>query len=247
VVIEQGNFDVRVLAIDQFLFAYRDLSQNKLSHSAWLIAAWVNTEDPGIEALKTKALQQAQKEIGRYASGYPSNSGPAADEAVTAQVRALYNALRDRDGGITYQNRNTVPFTDEFGDQTSLSQKVRLPARSLREGCANCLDGAVLFASLLAAMDLDPVILFMPDHAVVGWKTARGATAEYRFLDIIDVSDPNKDFAAACKKGEALFEQVRNLVTDDSEPEILNPSSFAILVDIRSALRTRTLGILGEL
>jgi hypothetical protein len=207
----------------------------------------VNTEDGGIQALATKALQQAQKEIGRHASGYPNNSGPAADEAVTAQVRTLYHALRDREGGITYQNRNTVPFTDQFGDQTSLSQKVRLPARSLREGCANCLDGAVLFASLLSALDLDPVILFMPDHAVVGWKTARGSTAESRFLDIIEVSDPAKDFAAACKKGEALFEQVKHLVKDDSETEIMNPRSFAILVDIRAALRNRQLGILSEL
>jgi len=37
--INEGAFDIRVLALDQFLFAYQDPSQNKLSHSAWLIGS----------------------------------------------------------------------------------------------------------------------------------------------------------------------------------------------------------------
>jgi hypothetical protein len=243
--IDEGTFDVRVLPIDQFLFAYQDQRQNKLWHSAWLIASWVNSEGDAIRELTRKATQNVQKEIGGNVAGYPKTAGPAADDAVTAQVRALYYALRE--GGIIYQNRNAVPFTDQFGDQTSLSQKVRLPARSLAEGCANCLDGAVLFASLLSALDLDPVILFMPDHALVGWKTARGPISELRFLDIIDVSDPDKDFEAACKNGEAWYERVRDILKDDSETEITNPLRFAVLVDIRAAWRNRQLGILSKL
>lgn len=241
--INAGTFDVSVLALDQFFFAYQDQTQNKLSHSAWLIASWVNTEGVGIQELATKALQQAQKKIGPVA-GYPNYGGPAADEVVTAQVRALYHALRDKEGGITYHNRTAVPYTDQIGDKTSLSQKVRLPARSLEEGCANCLDGAVLFASLLSALDLDPVILFMPDHALVGWKTGRDPIAGMRFLDIVDVSDPTIDFAAACNNGEAWYERVKHLIKDDGETEIVNPSSFAVLVDIRAAQRDRRLGFL---
>lgn len=244
--IDEGTFDVRVLPIDQFLFAYQDQRQNKLSHSAWLIASWVNTEGDAIRELTRKAIQEVQKEIGGGVSGYPRSAGPAADEAVTAQVRALYHALRDREGGIIYQNRNAVPFTDQFGDETSLSQKVRLPARSLKEGCANCLDGAVLFASLLSALDLDPVILFMPDHALVGWKTACGPTPELRFLDIIDVSDPTKDFEVACKHGETWYEKVKNVIKEDDETEITNPLRFAVLVDIRAAQQKRKLGILSK-
>jgi AAA+ ATPase superfamily predicted ATPase len=248
--INEGTFDVSVLALDQFLFAYQDPAQNTLSHSAWLIASWVNTEADGIQELAKKALQEAKKalqetqnEIG-FVAGYPNNVGPAADEVVTAQVRALYHALRDKEGGITYYNRTAVPFTDQIGDKTSLSQKVRLPARSLKEGCANCLDGAVLFASLLSALDLDPLILFMPDHALVGWNTSRGPTAEKRFLDIVNVSEPTKDFVVACRNGEALYSRVKDLIRDDDEAEIVNPTSFAVLVDIRAAQQNRRLGFL---
>jgi len=239
--INEGAFDIRVLALDQFLFAYQDPSQNKLSHSAWLIASWVNT-DGEVQELANQAMREAQKEIGPDVSGYPNPASADAEDVVTAQVRALYHALRNR--GITYQNRTAVPYTDQFGDQTSLSQRVRLPARSLKEGCANCLDGAVLFASLLSAMDLDPVILFMPDHALVGWKTARSSTAEPRFLEIIDVSDPSKEFAIACNDGDAWYESVKDVMKDDTETEIRNASRFAILVDIRAAQQRRRLGIL---
>jgi hypothetical protein len=47
------------------------------------------------------------------------------------------------------------------------SQRVSLPRDSLRRGSFNCIDGAVLFASLMEALDIKPYIALVPGHAFV--------------------------------------------------------------------------------
>lgn len=240
-VIADDTLDVRVLAVDQFVFANKDEVENKLLNYSWLIAAWVNPEEPSVREMANKAAAEVAKQS-PLASGYPAVSGPAAEEAVTSQVRELYDALKAR--GITYQNRTGAPFKDHFNDRRVFSQRVRLPSRSIKEGCANCLDGAVLFASLLAALDLDPLILFLPDHALVGWMTARGPAGEPRFLEITDVADAGKDFDAACRNGTARYEKVRALVGEGPAPEIADIGNFAILVNVRAAWQEHLMSML---
>jgi hypothetical protein len=58
---------------------------------------------------------------------------------------------------------------------------------------------------MLAALDLDPVIFFAPEHALVGWKTASGPAADLKFLEITDVANANKDFAAAVTSGMNFY------------------------------------------
>lgn len=233
--ISEDSIFVRTLAVDQFVFASRDEIQNKLLDYSWLIAAWVNTQGESVAELANKAAAELRKQ-GSVASGYPGNTGPGAEEAVTAQVRELYNALKGY--GITYQNRTGAPFTD----RASFSQRVRLPSRSLKEHSANCLDGAVLFASLLAAADLDPLILFLHDHSLVGWKTARSPAAEMRFLEITDLME--KDFAGAHENGTSRYERMKHLVNEESKVDIADISNFAILVDVRAAWAKRNMGTL---
>lgn len=240
-VIADETLDVKVLSVDQFVFASKDEVENKLLNYSWLIAAWVNPEDKAVREMANKAAGEVAKQS-LLMSGYPAVIGPAAEESVTSQVRELYNALKGR--GITYQNRTGAPFKDHFNDRRIFSQRVRLPGRSLKEGCANCLDGAVLFASLLAALDLNPLILFLPDHALVGWMTARGPAGEPRFIEITDVVDSGKDFETACRNGMARYERVKALVGRDPVTEITDIGSFAILVNVRDAWQEYTMGTL---
>ena len=84
---------------------------------------------------------------------------------VTAQARAIFDALKE-DAGITYVN-STLSFNPE---QSARGQRVRLPRESLCERQANCIDGTLLFASLLEASSLHPAIVVVPGHAFVAWE-----------------------------------------------------------------------------
>ncbi len=50
-----------------------------------------------------------------------------------------------------------------------------LPRESLEDKQANCIDGAVLFATLLEAASLNPALVIVPGHAFVAWETWSGS------------------------------------------------------------------------
>jgi len=49
---------------------------------------------------------------------------------------------------------------------------VRLPQESVLQKSANCIDGAVLFASLFENIGLEPLIVLTPGHAFIGVRLA---------------------------------------------------------------------------
>jgi hypothetical protein len=100
----------------------------------------------------------------RQLSGYQSD--------VALQVRAIYEALK-QDAQITYVN-SLIAFNP---DESARGQRVRLPRETLEEKQANCIDGTLLFASLLEAATLNPAIVIVPGHAFVGWETGPNSGA----------------------------------------------------------------------
>ncbi len=100
----------------------------------------------------------------RQLSGYQSD--------VALQVRAIYEALK-QDAQITYVN-SLIAFNP---DESARGQRVRLPRETLEEKQANCIDGTLLFASLLEAATLNPAIVIVPGHAFVGWETGPSSGA----------------------------------------------------------------------
>ncbi len=128
-------------------------------NGAWVdltryFGAFVTPNRPEVMAFLRKAAERhPQKRL----SGYQSD--------VTAQTRAIFDALKD-DAGITYVN-STISFNPE---QSARGQRVRLPRESLEEHQANCIDGTLLFASLLEAASLHPAIVVVPGHAFVAWE-----------------------------------------------------------------------------
>jgi hypothetical protein len=86
-------------------------------------------------------------------------------QSVESQVRAVFKALKK--AGITYVHSATAFNPDE----ASTSQRMRLPSESLARGQANCIDGTLLFASLLEAITLSPGIVVFPTHALVAWES----------------------------------------------------------------------------
>ena len=49
------------------------------------------------------------------------------------------------------------------------SQHVRLIDESINNSQANCVDGSVLFASLLRKIDIEPVLVFVPGHCYLAF------------------------------------------------------------------------------
>jgi hypothetical protein len=114
---------------------------------------------------------------------------------VVPQVRAAFAALKQH--RITYVN-SVLATTPEQGLR---GQRVRLPRESLADKQANCLDGTVLFASLLEAMSLEPAIVLVPGHALIGWRTWRGEPSAWRYLETTMIGA--RTFDEACASGES--------------------------------------------
>lgn len=131
------------------------------------LAAWVTPRLPKIEEVHRKAADyHPQGEL----RGYPDERTKEEQRnAVREQVRALFQALC-QEVKLAYATSSNVVLPET--DQTQyILQNVRLPGDIFRTGGpANCLDGSLLFASLLEKANLQPLLLLHQGHAVVGWR-----------------------------------------------------------------------------
>jgi hypothetical protein len=119
-------------------------------------AAYVNEEHPQIEKILQEALALGVVDSFR---GY-SDDGP---QDVLRQAYAIWHVLGKR--GIHYSNSTTtVAESDNIN-----SQHVRLIDESIDNVQANCVDGSVLFASLLRKIGVEPFLILEPEHCYVGF------------------------------------------------------------------------------
>ena len=118
-------------------------------------------------------------------------------------MRAIFQALK-LDASITYVN-SVISFNPEAG---SRSQRVRLPRQALDEQQANCLDGALLFASLLEAASLNPALVILPNHALVAWQKSSGRD-EWEYLETTLINSATFEQAVDLgrRKAEAFRKQ----------------------------------------
>ncbi len=124
-------------------------------------AAFVNEDHPWINQILQEAM--ARDGVARF-SGY--ELGP---ESVVRQMRAIWDALAAR--GLNY-----VDLAMTSGAVQGVStQYVRFLDQSMRDQGANCVDGAVLFASIFRRIGLRPVLVFRPGHCFVAvYDAAQG-------------------------------------------------------------------------
>ena len=145
---------------------------------------------------------------------------------VINQVRAIFDTVRSI--GVSYVN-STVNF-----GQIGIGQRVRLPRTSLQQKAANCIDGAVLFASLFENIGLEPVIVLIPNHAFVGVRLAPGGK-DILFIETTLVGrHPSQSiitlehtFDAAVWEGSMKFNMASR--SSQNNPNVLH------IIDIKSA------------
>jgi hypothetical protein len=205
--------DVQILDNDQY--------HTRRSHPIWLLprsSAFWAIEDPSMPGrpidisrylcayvtpnapLVMQILRRAvEHHRARTFDGYQSSAS-----GVRAQVKAIYNTLRER--GMAYISSVTV-YGHHLGE---IVQRVRLPRESLERRSANCLDGTVLFASLLEAASLKPVVVLLERHALVGWATSPDASA-FEYLETTAIADKSFEEAMALGAQQAGSKHARTV------------------------------------
>jgi len=164
---------VQLMAADVLPWKYRGYDMTGFA------ALWVTPTAPAIEEFLATAKKYAfKKEFVGYAWG---------KDNVRRQVEAIFKALKKR--GMSYVN-GEISFP--VG-----SQRIRLPEDALREESANCIDGSVLMASALEAIDLEPLLVIIPHHCFLGWKIMPGSK-DCEFLETTMIGTKSFEEACAC-------------------------------------------------
>jgi len=138
------------------------------------IASWVTPHDPRVEALLSQAKEYTPD---RRLPGYEPWKTPSQQEQETyREARAIFMALKHQ--GLSY-----VKSSGTLGDHKDLSERVRMPGLSLAESSANCIDAAVMYASLFENLGMDATVVIVPGHAYAGVRVASGPR-KFLLLDV---------------------------------------------------------------
>lgn len=141
-------------------------------------AAYVNEENPLIDKVLREALNTR---IVRRFLGYQSTP-----EMVDKQVYALWYVLQKRN--FKY---SSVSYSS-LSSNVVYAQRVRTFEDALNSSQINCVDGSVLFASLLRAINITPVLVQMPGHMFVGYYID-SAKKNLTFLETTMIGDVDLD------------------------------------------------------
>lgn len=174
-----------------------------------LLVAYVNPSFFEIDEI----LRLVSKKNGnQFLAGYQEISSKTKREIVLKQIESIYYALKDLE--ISYVS-NPVDYS---GDQ-----KIKTPSEIFKYQSANCIEGVILFASIIEALGMKPLIVLVPGHAFVGWKIWDD-TNSADFLEttmIWNVNNPNfqtalaagkEEFASATDEGQ--FKTGKSIVLD---------------------------------
>lgn len=143
-----------------------------------LFAAYVNEDNPTIDKVLREALNT--RLVNRFL-GYQADS-----TAVVKQVYALWNVLQRRHFKYSSISNSSLSSNVVY------AQRVRTFDDALNASQINCVDGSVLFASLLRAIAIDPILVRIPGHMFVGFYTDK-QHKHRQFLETTMIGNINLD------------------------------------------------------
>ena len=154
------------------------------------IASWVTPHDARVEAVLAKAKQYT---VDHRLPGYEDWKNTGEQERETyREAQAIYTALQRM--GLSY-----VKSSVTLGGHRDYSERVRMPQVSLGQSSMNCIDAAVMYASLFENLGMDAKVIIVPGHAYVGVRVAQGSP---KFLLIDGALTGRVTFAAAVSSAE---------------------------------------------
>ena len=143
---------------------------------ASFIASWVTPHDRNVESVlsRAKAVHCWTVACRDTKTGRPLRSRSRKPIVKPAPSLTLCSV-----SGLSY-----VKSSATLGDHKGVSERVRMPRVSLAQSSANCIDAAVMYASLFENLGMDASIVIVPGHAYAGVRVAEGSP---KFL-LIDVA-----------------------------------------------------------
>ncbi len=153
-------------------------ARNKFHDTSLYFAAYVNEEHPMIDQLLREALNA--RIVNRF-TGYQGKHSQ-----VDKQVYALWYVLQKRNFKYSSISNTSLSSNVVF------AQRVRTVEDALEAAQINCVDGSVLFASLLKAININPILVRIPGHMFVGYYTDK-SHKEINFLETTIIGDVNLD------------------------------------------------------
>lgn len=153
------TFSVR--SVNECLLGYNKQfadGSSRFVSTRMLYAAYVNEESPLIDKVLRDALNTR---IVRRFQGYQARTA----QGIEKQVYAIWYALQKMD--FRY---SSVSYSS-LSSNVVYSQRVRTFEDALNSRQINCVDGSVLFASLLRAINITPILVQIPGHMFVGYYT----------------------------------------------------------------------------
>lgn len=172
------TFSVR--SLNECLLGYVT-NGNKFHDTGIFFAAYVNEDNPMIDKILREALDT------RIVNRFPGYQVASKDKnSVDKQVYALWNVLQKR------HFRYSSISNTSLSSNVVFSQRVRTFYDSLESSQINCVDGSVLFASLLRAINIDPILIRTPGHMFVGYYTDSGHK-DIDFLETTMIGDVDLD------------------------------------------------------
>jgi hypothetical protein len=158
-------------------------------------AAYVNEQHPFVDKLLREALDGG---IVNSFTGYQSDD----PQEVLRQVYAVWHALSQRD--MRYSSITTTAI----GSQTVGSQNVRLIEESINNSQANCVDGAVLFASAIRKIGIETFLVMTPNHCYVGFYPHKQRKGTPLALETTMIGGDPADYAEIKTELDELIDEV---------------------------------------
>ena len=195
--------NVRLLAKDTMIWEILNPLTKKIFYLHYFCVTLVTPHDDEVEKILSIAKEQHPDKV---LQGYPSIiDNEQVKREVDKQVESIFMALKNI--GISY-----VDSSISFGwHEPFKSQRIRFPSTSIKRKSANCIDGTILFASLLENIGIEPIIILIPGHALIGWKKIPNSD-EISILETTVISD--QDYQNAKTIGEISLKRGLNKVSE---------------------------------
>lgn len=160
---------IEIHSINECVRGYKT-AKGKYHDTRWMYAAYVNEQHPLIDQLLGEALDT---KVVKAFNGYQKSKDQVYD-----QVFAIWYLFQRK--GFNYSSITTTPTSGT--NQKVKTQTVRFLNESIKTAQANCVDGSVLFASMLRKIGIDPFLVIIPNHCFIGFYLDKEHT-EKAFLE----------------------------------------------------------------
>jgi len=201
---------VRFHSVNEIPFYVKDRrDENNIEDYTEYFAAYVNEDDPLIDKILQEALQIGTVEkigLGDFNSfsGYQIKDDDGDSSlAVDLQVLAIWSVFLKHN--IKYSNITTTSTANNKIN----TQYVRTLGESFGNAQANCVDGSVLFASVLRKIGIETALIILPGHMLVAYLRTEDSDADssWGFLETTMLGNVN---ISKYTKDESLWGKFKN-------------------------------------